>query len=68
MFGKSTVRIMRHGRGINICHDMVRFRRNRLGSNLAAEIRKRRVEGQRSTRWHWHPDTFWRKPVDVRPT
>ena len=38
-----------HERGIDICHETVRFWWNRFGPMFAAEIRKRRVEGLRSS-------------------
>lgn len=44
-------------RGIDICHETVRFRWNRSGPMFAAEIRKRRGEAMRSfTHWRWHLD------------
>ena len=44
-------------RGIDICHETVRFWRNRFGPMFAAEIRKRRVRQHRSySRWRWHLD------------
>jgi putative transposase len=44
-------------RGIDICHETVRFWWNRFGPIFAAEIRKRRVQQYRSfSRWRWHLD------------
>ena len=40
-----------HERGIDISHETVRFRWNRFGPIFAAEIRKRRVSGIRSSHW-----------------
>ncbi len=37
-----------HERGIEISHETVRFWWNRFGPMLAAEIRKRRIQGMRS--------------------
>lgn len=46
-----------HERGIDICHETVRFWRNRFGPMFAAEIRKRRVERMRALpQWRWHLD------------
>ncbi len=45
-----------HERGIDICHETVRFWWHRFGALFAAEIRKRRVEGMRSSNWRWHLD------------
>jgi len=50
-----------HERGIDICHETVRFWWNRFGPMFAAEIRKRRVEGQRSSQWRWHLDEVFVK-------
>jgi putative transposase len=45
-----------HERGVDIRHETVRFWWHRFGPMLAAEIRKRRVEGMRSSHWRWHLD------------
>ena len=45
-----------HERGIDICQETVRFWWHRFGPMVAAEIRKRRAEGIRSSRWRWHFD------------
>ncbi len=50
-----------HERGIEICHETVRFWRHRFGPMFAAEIRRRRVEGMRSSRWRWHVDEVFVK-------
>jgi len=43
-------------RGIDICHETVRFWWNRFGPMFAAEIRKRRVQHRCYSRWQWHLD------------
>jgi putative transposase len=43
-------------RGIDICHETVRFWWNRFGPIFAAEIRKRRVQNHSYSRWRWHLD------------
>jgi putative transposase len=43
-------------RGIDICHETVRFWWNRFGPMFAAAIRKRRVQNQSYSRWRWHLD------------
>ena len=44
-------------RGIDICHETVRFWWNRFGPMFAAEIRKRRIQQHRSySQWRWHLD------------
>jgi len=50
-----------HERGIDICHETVRFWWHRFGPMFAAEIRKRRVEGMRSSNWRWHLDEVFVK-------
>lgn len=48
-------------RGIEISHETVRYWWNRFGPLFAAEIRKRRVEGMKSSRWRWHLDEMFVK-------
>jgi len=43
-------------RGIDICHETVRFWWNRFGPMFAAEIRKRRIQNQSYSHWRWHLD------------
>jgi putative transposase len=43
-------------RGIDICHETVRFWWNRFGPMFAAEIRKRRVDRRSYSNWRWHLD------------
>ena len=43
-------------RGIDICHETVRFWWNRFGPMFAAEIRKRRVLNRSYPNWRWHLD------------
>ena len=43
-------------RGIDICHETVRFWWNRFGSLFAADIRKRRVDYRSYSNWRWHLD------------
>ena len=50
-----------HERGIDICHETVRFWWNRFGPMFAAEIRKRRIAGLRSSHWRWHLDEVFVK-------
>ena len=45
-----------HERGIDICHETVRFWWNRFGPMFAVEIRKRRVPNHSHFRWRWHLD------------
>ena len=40
-----------HERGVDVGHEPVRFWWHRFGPMFAAEIRKRRIEGLRSSRW-----------------
>ncbi len=49
-------------RGIDICHETVRFWWNRFGPMFAAEIRKKRSVGLRGcTQWRWHVDEVFVK-------
>ena len=45
-----------HERGIEVSHETVRFWWQRFGPMFAAEIRRKRVSGMRSSRWRWHLD------------
>ena len=49
-------------RGIDICHETVRFWWNRFGPMFAAEIRRRRAESLRAVpQWRWHLDEVFVK-------
>ena len=48
-------------RGIDICHETVRFWWNRFGPLFAAEIRKKRVHHRRYSNWRWHLDEVFVK-------
>ena len=50
-----------HERGIDVSHEAVRFWWHRFGPLFAAEIRKRRIEGMRSSQWRWHLDEMFVK-------
>ena len=43
-------------RGIDICHETVRFWWNRFGPMFAAKIRKRRIHHGSYSNWRWHLD------------
>ena len=43
-------------RGIDVCHETVRFWWNRFSPLLAAGIRKRRVDYHWYSNWRWHLD------------
>jgi putative transposase len=43
-------------RGIDFCHETVRFWWNRFGPMFAAEIRKRRINKRAYSQWCWHLD------------
>lgn len=45
-----------HERGIDICHETVRYWWNRFGPMFATEIRKRRVQHSSYSTWRWHLD------------
>tara|TARA_B110001454_G_scaffold209723_1_gene223506 strand:+ start:19491 stop:20096 length:606 start_codon:yes stop_codon:yes gene_type:complete len=49
-------------RGIDICHETVRYWWNRFGPMVAAEIRRKRVSHMRGPRhWRWHLDEMYVK-------
>ena len=43
-------------RGIDICHETVRYWWNRFGPLFAAEIRKKRIDRRNWSNWCWHLD------------
>ncbi|MFD0981129.1 IS6 family transposase [Tropicimonas aquimaris] len=45
-----------HERGVDISHETVRYWWHRFGPLFAAKIRKRRIEGMRSSHWRWNLD------------
>jgi putative transposase len=55
-----------HERGIEVSHETVRFWWLRFGPMFAAEIRRKRVSGLRSSRWRWHLDEVFVKINGVR--
>jgi len=49
-------------RGIDICHETVRFWWNRFGPMFATEIRRKRVDHMRAyTPWRWRLDEVFVK-------
>ena len=50
-----------HERGVDISHETVRYWWHRFGPMFAAEIRKRRIEGMRSSQWRWYLDEMFVK-------
>ncbi len=50
-----------HERGIEVSHETVRFWWHRFGPMFASEIRKRRIERMKSSRWRWHLDEVFVK-------
>ena len=50
-----------HERGVNVSHEAVRYWWHRFGPMFAAEIRKRRIAGMKSSRWRWHFDEMFVK-------
>jgi putative transposase len=45
-----------HERGIEVSHETVRVWRQRFGPLFAAELRCKRVNCMRASRWRWHLD------------
>ena len=50
-----------HVLGVEISHETVRFWWHRFGPLFAAEIRRRRIEGMKSSHWRWHLDEMFVK-------
>ncbi len=50
-----------HERGIDVSHEAVRYWWPRFGPLFANEIRKRRIQGMKSSRWPWHLDEMFVK-------
>ncbi|MEP1649525.1 MAG: IS6 family transposase [Paracoccaceae bacterium] len=50
-----------HERGVEISHETVRFWWNRFGPMFASEIKKRRIQGMKSSKWKWHLDEVFVK-------
>ena len=50
-----------HERGVDVSHETVRFWWHRFGPTFADEIRKRRIEGIKSSQWCWHLDEVFVK-------
>ncbi len=50
-----------HERGVDVSHETVRYWWHRFGPMFASEIRKRRIEGMRSSQWRWHLDEVFVK-------
>ena len=50
-----------HERGIDISHETIRFWWNRFGPVFASEIKKRRIQGMKSSKWKWHLDEVFVK-------
>lgn len=48
------VEVLLSERGIVICHETVRFLRNRFGPVFAMEIRKKRIRRRSLSQWRWH--------------
>jgi len=50
-----------HERGVDVSHETIRFWWLRFGPKFAAEIRKKRIERGRSSKWRWHLDEVFVK-------
>jgi putative transposase len=50
-----------HERGIDVSHGTVRYWWHRFGPMFASEIRKRRIESIKSSRWKWYLDEMFVK-------
>ena len=50
-----------HDRGIEVSHETVRYWWQRFGPAFAAEIKKKRIAGGRTSKWPWHLDEVFVK-------
>ncbi|WP_170607866.1 IS6 family transposase [Ruegeria arenilitoris] len=50
-----------HERGIDVSHEAVRYWWHRFSPLFASEIRKRWIEGMKSSKWRWHLDEMFVK-------
>ncbi|KAA9008796.1 IS6 family transposase [Histidinibacterium aquaticum] len=50
-----------HELGIEVSHETVRYWWNRFGPMFAAEVRKRRIQALKASRWSWHLDEVFVK-------
>ena len=50
-----------HERGVDVSYETIRYWCHRFGPMFAAEIRKRRIERMRSSKWRWHLDEMFVK-------
>ena len=50
-----------HERGVDVSHETVSLWWHRFGPMFASEIRKRRIEGMKSSRWRWQLDGIFMK-------
>lgn len=50
-----------HERGIDVSHEAVRYWWHRFGPMFASEIRRRRIESMKSSRWRWYLDEMFVK-------
>ena len=55
-----------HERGVDVSHETVQYWWHRFGPMFAAEIRKRRIQGMKSSRWRWHLDEIFVKINGVK--
>jgi putative transposase len=50
-----------HERGIDICHETVRYWWNRFGPLFANQIKKKRIRNDFGSKWRWHLDEVFVK-------
>lgn len=50
-----------HERGVEVSHETIRYWWQRFGPMFASEIKKRRIQGLKSSRWRWHLDEVFVK-------
>ena len=50
-----------HERGIDVSHETIRYWWQRFGPMFASEIKKRRIQSLKSSKWRWHLDEVFVK-------
>lgn len=52
-----------HERGVDVSHESVRFWWHRFDPMFASEIKKRRIESMKSSKWRWYLDEMFVKII-----
>lgn len=61
LLSQRNVEDLLHERGIDVSHETIRYWWQRFGPLFASEIKKRRIQGMKSSKWRWHLDEVFVK-------